>query len=82
MGMTDMLEKILILGWMHKIKNKEIRMHHNKAKQQSEKKAAIDHKRTAKKTRKGREHELSEAMSVVRDELGSSHQLGSQPPAD
>ena len=57
-------------------------MHHNKAKQQSEKKAAIDRKRTAKKARKDSEYDLSEAMSVVRDELGSSHNLGVQPPAE
>ena len=57
-------------------------MHHNKAKQQSEKKAAIDRKRAAKKARKDSEHNLSEAMSVVRDELGSSHKLGGQLPAE
>ena len=57
-------------------------MHHNKAKQQPEKKAAINRKRTAKKARKYSEQDLSEAMSVVRDELGSSHKLGVQLPAE
>ena len=73
--------KIIVPGWMSN-KNKEIRMPHDKAKPKSEEEIAAERKRIEKKARKDDEHSLSEAINVVRDELGSSHNIGTQLPAE
>ena len=57
-------------------------MPHDKAKPKSEEEIAAERKRIEKKARKDDEHSLSEAINVVRDELGSSHNIGTQLPAE
>ncbi len=61
-------------------------MHESNGKRKSEKRTAADRKQVTKRARKesdqDNEYYLSEAINVVRDELGSSHNIGPRPPAE